>query len=76
MTVSERLQQIRFGGGDIAPDALKRVLLEDLEADNAADIYSHIDYLEKKCARLEKIVTYADEIVSQGIAIQALAGGE
>ena len=76
MTVSERLQQIRFGGGDLNAQALKECLLSDLDADNVADIYAHIDYLEKRCARLEKISIIAEEIGLHVKTITSLTEGE
>jgi F420-dependent methylenetetrahydromethanopterin dehydrogenase len=76
MSVSERLQQIRFGGGDLNAQALKNALLVDLGAENVADIYAHIDYLEKRVEKFEKLITHAEEIAGHAAKIIETLGGE
>jgi K+/H+ antiporter YhaU regulatory subunit KhtT len=76
MLVSERLQQLRFGGGDLDAQALKNILFVDLEAENVADIYAHIDYLEKRVEKLEKLITHAEEIAAHTVKIIETLGGE
>jgi len=76
MLISERLQQLRFGGGDLNAQALKNALLVDLEAENVADIYAHIDYLEKRVERFEKLITHAEEIAVHTVKIIETLGGE